>query len=122
MDTPPPLDQQPAVPAVGSNDKILAVLCHASPLFALAFILPLIVYLLKKDESDFVKEQSREALNFHITAFLAGLLASLLIFAFIGAVLLPLIGIAVVVLAIVATIKVLDGKPYLYPCILRLVK
>lgn len=119
MDTPPPLAQQPAP---GSSDKILAVLCHASPIFALAFILPLIVYLLKKDESDFVKEQSREALNFHITAFIAALVASLLMFAFVGAILLPLIGLAVLVLAIVATIKVLDGKPYLYPFILRLVK
>jgi len=123
MDTPPPI--QPAaseVAAVNSNDKLLAVLCHGCPLVGLGLILPLIVYLVKKDEGGFVADQAKEALNFHITLFIAAVACGMLMVVAIGVFLLPIVGLAALVFAIVAIIKVMEGKPYLYPVTLRLVK
>ncbi len=54
--------------------------------------------------------------------FLLGLLFALLILALIGFALLWILGVANLVLVIIAAIQVSDGKPYRYPFCLRLVK
>jgi len=123
MDTPPTIQPPaPEAPAVNSNDKLLAVLCHGCPLIGLGLILPLIVYLVKKDEGGFVTDQAKEALNFHITLFIAAVACGMLMIIAIGVFLLPIIGLAALIFAIVAIIKVMEGKPYQYPFALRLVK
>lgn len=48
------MNEQPPPTLPGSNDKLLVVLCHLSGFLGVALILPLIVYLVKKDESEFV--------------------------------------------------------------------
>ena len=118
--TPPPAPSAPA--ADFSNDKIFAILCHISPLFGLGLILPLVIYLVKKDESPTVASEAKEALNFHISAYLAMLCCIPLTFILIGVPLIFGIGLAVFVFALIATIKAVDGKPYVYPYTLRLVK
>jgi uncharacterized Tic20 family protein len=123
MDTPPPIQPPaPEAPAVNSNDKLLAVLCHGCPLIGLGLILPLIVYLVKKDEGGFVADQAKEALNFHITLLIAAVACAMLMLVAIGALLLPVVGLAALIFAIVAIIKVMEGKAYLYPVTLRLIK
>src|SRR5277367_1028942 len=75
MDTPslPPL---PSIPPqyveapVTSNDKLLAILCHLSFVIGFGFLLPLIIYLVKRKESVFVEAHAREVLNFHISILL----------------------------------------------------
>lgn len=92
------------------------------------FIGPLIIWLVKKDTMAFVGDQAKEALNFNITvaiAFFALLCISLLTLG-LGLVLaIPLwilIGIAWLVLTIIAAIKANEGNAYRYPFALRLVK
>jgi uncharacterized protein len=92
------------------------------------FIGPLIIWLLKKDTMPFVNDQGKEALNFNITvgiAFLALLILSIVTLG-IGLVLtVPLwiiIGIAWLVLTIIAAIKANEGTAYRYPVSLRLIK
>ena len=48
METSPPA---PLAPRPSGDDKPLIILCHLSGLLGVGIILPLIVYLLKKDES-----------------------------------------------------------------------
>ncbi len=52
-----------------SDEKTMAILSHILTLVC-GFIAPLIIYLIKKDESKFVAEHARESLNFQITLFI----------------------------------------------------
>lgn len=101
-----------------SDERTLAILCHLLGFF-LSFLVPLIIYLVKKDESAYVAAHAKEALNFQITIFLVvvGLIVTL-----IGILLLWIVGIAGMVLAIVATVKAAEDKLYRYPLTLRLIK
>jgi len=83
---------------------------------------PLIIWKTKGQSMPFAAEQAKESLNFQITVFLLGLLFALLILALIGFALLWILGVANLVLVIIAAIQVSDGKPYRYPFCLRLVK
>jgi uncharacterized Tic20 family protein len=92
------------------------------------FIGPLIIWLVKKDTMPFVNDQAKEALNFNITVaivFFALFLLALLTFGIGLVISLPLwiiIGIAWLVLTIIAAIKANEGVAYRYPFTLRLVK
>ncbi len=83
---------------------------------------PLIIWRTKGEAMPFVAEQAKEALNFQITVFLLAMLCALLMLVLIGFVLLWALGIANLILVIMAAIQASDGKPYRYPYGLRLVK
>lgn len=117
MTTPPP----PDLPPVQSNDRIWIIFCHLSLLLGIGFILPLIVYLVKKQDSPVVAENAREALNFHISVYLYGIVAFVLCFVLIGFVLLPVVVIWGLVYSIIATLSASEGKFYRYPLTIRLV-
>ncbi len=114
---PPPV----LVHAPSGNDKLWSVLCHLSGFIGAPILIPLIVYLVMKDDSPFVRRHAREALNFHLSLLIYGLLCIPLVFIFVGVPLLIALWIASLVLAIVATIKAGDGKAYAYPLTIRLV-
>lgn len=83
---------------------------------------PLIIWRTKGQAMPYVAEQAKEALNFQITVFLLALLCAALMFVLIGFVLLWALGLADLILVIIAAIQASDGKAYRYPCSLRLVK
>ena len=83
---------------------------------------PLIIWRIKGQAMPFVAQQAKEALNFQITVFLAGMLCAVLMFVLIGFVLLWALGLADLILVIIAAIQVSDGRAYRYPLSLRLVK
>ncbi len=118
---PPQVPPPVPVPRTDRNDKLWAVLCHLSSFLGVGFLLPLIVYLVMRDESPYVREHAREALNFHISLFLYALLCVPLVFVVVGIFLLIGIGIASFILAILAAVKASDGGIYRYPLTLRLV-
>lgn len=103
-----------------ANDKNIAVLTHLGGIF-FGFIPALIVWLLKKDDSPFVGEQAREALNFQITVLIAFIVAWVLVWLLVGLLLLPLIYLANLVLCIIAAVNVSKGEDYKYPFALRLI-
>ncbi|HJS35162.1 MAG TPA: DUF4870 domain-containing protein, partial [Pseudoxanthomonas sp.] len=67
-------------------------------------------------------DQSKEALNFQITVFIAFVISWILAFVLIGLLLMPLIGIAALVLSIIGGVKANNGEAYRYPFALRLIK
>ena len=85
-------------------------------------IAPLIVWLVKRDQSQFVGDQGKESLNFNISVLLAGAVCAVLVFVFIGI----LMGVALffywLAMTIVAGIKASEGIRYRYPFTLRLIK
>ncbi len=112
--------QSPAGP-VTENERMLAVLAHALTLIAWIFA-PLIIYLLKKDDSYYVRDHAKESLNFQLTLLIAYLVAFMLVIVVIGVFLLAVIGFMQLVLVIVATIKAADNQLYRYPFTIRFIK
>lgn len=101
--------------------------CHLLSLIGLvipfgSLIGPLVMWLVKKDESSFVDDQGKEAVNFNITMLIAFFVAFLLMFVAIGAVLMPVLFIFWVVMVIIAGLKANEGVAYRYPFTLRLIK
>ncbi len=105
---------------VTENERLLAVLSHVITLFS-SFIGPLVIYLVKKDESPFVRDHAKESLNFQITMAIAYCIGFLLMFLLIGIIILPLLGLLQLVLVIVAAIKASDNKLYRYPFTIRFI-
>lgn len=103
-----------------ADEKTLGMLSHLLAIF-FGFLAPLIIWLVKKDESAWVAEQAKEALNFQITVFIGFVGCFILSFVFIGLLLMPVLGIYNVVMLIIATIRANEGKAYRYPYTLRLI-
>lgn len=104
-----------------SDEKTMAILSHVLAIFT-SFIGPLVIYLVKKDESAFVSAHAKESLNFQITMFISYIISIVLMIVLIGILLIWLLSIANLVLVIVATIKASEGKMYRYPFNFRLIK
>ncbi|MGB3311175.1 MAG: DUF4870 domain-containing protein [Nodosilinea sp.] len=109
------------------ESRMWAMLAHLSSLsgFIIPFgniIGPLIIWLVKRDEMSFVDDQAKEALNFNISMTIYGLISAILIVVFVGFLMLAVLGIAWLVLAILAAVKANEGVAYRYPLTLRLVK
>lgn len=103
-----------------SNDKNIATITHLGGIL-FSFIPSLIVWLLKKDDSEYIAAHAREALNFQITLLLAQFIAYVLIFILVGFLLLGLIWIFNIVFSIIAAISSSKGEYYQYPFTLRLI-
>ena len=121
MDTPQLPETVPPTPLPKGNDKIWTVLSHLSFFLGVPFILPLVVYLVMRKESEDVAENAREALNFHISVLIYSVCCIPLVFIIIGVPLLIVIGVVSLILAVVAAVKASDGLCYRYPLTLRLV-
>ena len=104
-----------------SDERTMAILSHILCLIFWLFP-PLIIYLVKKNESQFVAAHAKESLNFQLTVFIAVIISIFLMIILIGFLLLWVIGIASTILVIIATIKASDNKIYRYPFTLRLIK
>lgn len=106
---------------VPSNDeKNIATITHLGGIL-FSFIPALIVFLLKKDDSEFIREQAKEALNFQITLLLAQFIAYVLVFILVGFLLLGFIWLLNIVICIIAAISSSKGEHYRYPLTLRLI-
>jgi len=109
------------------QEKTMAMLCHLSALagFFIPFgnvVGPLIVWLIKKDESALVDENGKKALNFQISITIYAIVAAALIAVGIGLILLPAIGIFSLVMIILNSIKANKGEPTEYPLSIQLIK
>jgi uncharacterized Tic20 family protein len=118
---------------VSADQRQMALFSHLSSLSGLIIPLgnilgPLILWLVKKDTMPFVEDQAKDALNFNITLGIIGIVLTIItVVTFgIGAVLtVPLgilLGIAWLVLTIMAGLKANEGQYYRYPFALRLIK
>ncbi|WP_282937858.1 DUF4870 domain-containing protein [Paenibacillus sp. RC67] len=106
---------------VSSEERNLALLSHVLCII-IGVIAPLIIWLIKKDESAYVAEHAKESLNFQISMIIYSFVAGLLCFAVIGFVLLPLVGLFALICIIIATVRASKGQIYEYPLTIRLIK
>lgn len=103
------------------DDNTMAVLCYVLAIFT-GFVGPLIIWLIKKDQSPFVNEQGKEVLNWEITTFLAMIVCFVLAFVVVGIFLMPLVALANLIFLIIGAVKVGQGQPYRFPFALRLLR
>lgn len=82
---------------------------------------PLIVWMVKKDESSFVDEQGKESLNFQISVSIYAIVAALLIIVVIGIVLLIGLALLDLVLVVIAAVKTNNGEKFRYPLCIRFI-
>ncbi len=75
-----------------------------------------------KLSSVFVDDQAKEALNFQISFSIYGLICGALSLACVGFILMIALGVAWVVLAVIAGMRANGGIAYRYPMTIRLVK
>ncbi|MBW4578734.1 MAG: DUF4870 domain-containing protein [Tildeniella nuda ZEHNDER 1965/U140] len=106
-----------------SQRKLLSAACHGAIFFSSTVIsvgIPIAILLVSNDPV--VKENAKESINFHINLFLYAIVFIILIFVAIGIPLLILLGIASILLPIIAIVRVATEPqtPYRYPFILRL--
>ena len=95
----------------------------AGHLFPFAHIIaPLIIWMLKRDQSAFVNDQGKESVNAQITATIYAAICVPFCLVGIGFVMLGVLWLAGVILVIVAAVAAYEGRPYRYPLILRLVR
>ena len=126
---PPPYEPPPheSVPGAGSaEERNWAMAAHLSALstFLIPFgnvLGPLVVWLVKRDTMPLVADQGKEALNFNITALGAFLIGAILTVVLVGFLVMAAVGIAWLVLTIIAAIAASKGETYRYPFTLRLV-
>lgn len=127
MENQPVISANPASPSSGippregSDDKTMALLAHLGGIF-FGFIPALIIWLVKKDESPYVDEQGKEALNFQIFIAICYFVSAILIVAIIGIFLLFLVGLFDLVFCIIAAVKASNGENYRYPLTIRFIK
>ena len=118
------LDQE-SQPDLTKDEKLYGTLCHllafagyVAPV-AGSIVGPLVLWLVKKEESAFVDLHGRESVNFQISILIYTVVSFILTLVVIGFALLLATQILNVVCIIIAAINANDGKVYRYPMCIR---
>jgi uncharacterized Tic20 family protein len=104
------------------GDRTYAALVHLSPIPAslllgpLAFLAPLALWLIRKEQSIFVDEHGREAVNFCLSFLIYHLLLAITI---VGIVLMPVLWLVMIVNQIRAAVAAGRSEYFRYPMTIR---
>jgi uncharacterized Tic20 family protein len=109
-------DQEPT-----TDEKNLALLSHIGTLFG-GFVVPLVVWLMKKDESRFISDHAKESLNFQISLLIYVVASFVLVFIIVGFFLLFALGLFAFITTLMGTVAASSGKPFRYPLCIRLIQ
>jgi uncharacterized protein len=106
---------------IKNEEKMLAALMYVVSLF-FPIIGPLVIWLLKKDESSFINYHGREYFNFFISYTVYSVISGILVFLIVGIFLLWILGAMALVFTIIAAVKAYEGNEYQFPLIFRVIK
>lgn len=108
------------IAAPNNDEKNIATITHlAGTVFF--FIPALVVWILKKDDSAYLADQAKEALNFQITVAIAMFIAQMLLWVIVGFALVPMVWLLNIIFCIIAAIATSKSETYRYPLCLRLI-
>lgn len=120
---PPPGYGPVAVPS--QEERNWALAAHLGTFvaawFAMGFLAPLIIMLMKGNDSAFVRRHAVESLNFQISLLIYLVISFVLAFVLIGFLLMAVVGVFALVVIILATVKAANGEEYRYPLCIRMV-
>ncbi|WP_338469527.1 DUF4870 domain-containing protein [Niallia sp. XMNu-256] len=103
------------------DERLLAMLIYVSSFFTV-FIGPLIIWLLKKDDSAFVDYYGKEYLNFLISYTVYSIISTVLMVVLVGFLTIWLVGILGIIFTIIAAVKAYQGEMYRIPLVFRLIR
>lgn len=115
--------ETPAEMSATKDERTMAMLAHLLGIVS-GFLGALIIWLIKREESEFVDDQGKEALNFQITLLIAYLVCfgPLNLLFCIGSILGMAVWVAAVVFCIMAGTSANKGELYRYPVNIRFIK
>ncbi|WP_201716213.1 DUF4870 domain-containing protein [Rossellomorea arthrocnemi] len=103
------------------DERMMAALIYILSFFTV-FIGPLVIWIVKKDESEFVDFHGKEYFNFLISYAVYGFASTILMVVLIGFVLAPIVGVLALVFTILGAVKAYEGDYYRIPTVFRLLK
>lgn len=111
---------------LSSDERTWGILVHASAFVGMVIPMghivgPLLIWLIKKDESPFVDANGKEAVNFQLSMTIYIVIAAILVVLLIGLLILPVLVIAWFVLVVIASIRASNDRVYSYPATIRFV-
>jgi uncharacterized Tic20 family protein len=109
-------------PLTPSDERMWSVFAQIGPIL-LAFIAPLVIWLVLKDRSRFVDQEAKESLNFQITLVIVHIAAAIITTVTFGiGMIVYLVFVAALVFMILAAVENGKGAPYRYPVNIRFIK
>lgn len=112
--------------SVSGEDRTAAVVAHLSaPIAAivsagwLGFVGPLVVWLIYKDRSPFVRTAAAQSFNYQITMWLTSIIGWIMVFTIIllpvGVILIAIGNLMAIILGVWGAIRTAGGNSYRYP-------
>ncbi|HNX27203.1 MAG TPA: DUF4870 domain-containing protein [Phycisphaerae bacterium] len=104
------------------KSRLWCALCHLGgllPSVPMNIIIPLVFWLIKKDELPAVDEHGRAAINFQLTCTVAYVISFLLLFVAVGFFLLAAVAIFNFIVCLIAVIRTANGQDAKYPFLIR---
>ncbi|WP_375400668.1 DUF4870 domain-containing protein [uncultured Amnibacterium sp.] len=111
----------PGQPLSPSDERLYMTLANIGGIF-FSFIPALIVYLIAKDRSAFVKRNAASALNFQITMAIISVVGYILWIILVGILVTIAVSIVVLIFSILAAVAANRGTDYRYPLSIPFVK
>ncbi len=111
--------------AIDRDTRMWATFCHLAGLLSLTGIPfagllgPLVIWLVKEEQSPFVDDQGREAINLQISMGIYTVVAAFLCIVLIGIPILAALALAEIVFIILACVRSNEGELYRYPLTIR---
>jgi uncharacterized Tic20 family protein len=115
------------IPAI-ANVRTWSAFIHASALLGVFMhfpghlIPPLILWLIKRDESPELDAHGKEAVNFQLSMLIYNAVAAVFCLVLVGFVFLAILWVLNTIFVIIAAIQASDGKFYRYPMTIRFIQ
>lgn len=110
------INQEPS-----SDDRLMGTLIYVLSFFT-SLIAPLIIWLIKREDSPFIDKTGKNYFNFLLSYMIWLIVASIAMFIIIGFILFPIIAILNFIFTIVAAVKAYNGEDYLPPLSIKFFK
>src|SRR5699024_8557462 len=104
-----------------SDERLFAMLIYLVSFFV-PVIGPLIIWIIKRDDSDFIDYHDKEYFNFFISFKIYGYTSVILILLIICFLLVPAVGITGIKQTIIDAVKAYNGERYRIPLVIRFIK
>lgn len=103
------------------DERLLAMLIYLSSFFTV-FVGPLIIWLIKREDSSYVDYYGKEYFNFLISYTVYTIVSTLLMIVLIGFLTIWVVGILAFIFTIIAAVKAYNGEVYRIPLVFRLIR
>jgi uncharacterized Tic20 family protein len=110
----------PGFPGPGGttdDERLWAMLSHLAG-FIFAVFGPLIIWMVKKDQSEFVVDQAKEALNFQLTVMIVQLILAATL---VGICVMPIVMVGQIIYSVLGGLEANKGVRYRYPYTFRMI-